>query len=328
MMDEMIHQYQEPTSSPLADKLVDFVFHYENGLLAPDRWDYYEPVRRKVDNNTPDLLKGIISKPCMIEMKRQKSPRIGISVWNEEYPDISPSVLLLDRSSRTSITIYPDRHRSFKLSEWTRLLRDFCQEMETDYGYISDLETHELFAHVFSVPYHERVNRNWKEILGARRMVEAVQSIENSTYSTLGWSTSRFFPAIEMRENWTTLGDPSLSILKRENWIEMGHYSLALLKDTLSVENTSGIHFGLRLDLDRRIKNVKDIEWDNPDYYDGSYLFLSRHDLLESFKTFKDDIVIPLPKVTARLFENFGRIYYKEDLKDKRSRSILLLSQE
>ena len=53
--------YHGKTQSPLADKLVNFIFHYKGGILSPNKWGYYEPVRTMVDPNTEELLKEKIS---------------------------------------------------------------------------------------------------------------------------------------------------------------------------------------------------------------------------------------------------------------------------
>ncbi len=310
-MQDVTFHFPEMTSSPLADRLVDFIFNYQEGFLAPNRWDYYEPVRKLVDENTREQLKSVLSKHGTVLLKKSKAPGVTIMVNNDECPSLTPSVTLAYRESRTTISLFPDLRRKFVIEDWSTLLQDFCREMETDYGYIWDLSTHELFANVFSIPFHERINRNQNEILGTRRMYEAVHAFEDSVYPTLGWHSSRFYPLI--------------SDYRNKDYIQMGLYALDLLKDTLSADRIDDVHFGLRLDLSRLIVDTKGIQWEDPANYQDSLVFLSRRDLIDSFRYFETDEITQLSPDQSSLFTRFSRVYFKQSTKDSRYRELLLI---
>ena len=112
-MEDVLGQFRGKSHSPLADKLVDFIFHYKDGHIAPDRWDYYEPVRQVVDAQTEEILKSALSQRCWIVLKRTRTPAMSCLIMNNELPDLTPTVDLINRSGGTSISIFPDRRRRF-----------------------------------------------------------------------------------------------------------------------------------------------------------------------------------------------------------------------
>ena len=142
-------------------------------------------------------------------------------------------------------------------------------------------------------------------------MYEAVHAFEVSVYPTLGWDSSRFYPFIPDYRN--------------QNFIQMGLYALDLLKDTLSADKTDDVHFGLRLDLSRLIVDTKGIRWEDPANYDDCLVFLSRRDLLDSFRYFETDEITQLSTDQSSLFTRFSRVYFKQSTKDSRYRELLLI---
>ena len=309
-MEDVLGQFRGKSHSPLADKLVDFIFHYKDGHIAPDRWDYYEPVRQVVDAQTEEILKSALSQRCWIVLKRTRTPAMSCLIMNNELPDLTPTVDLINRSGGTSISIFPDRRRRFEMEYWNVLLKDICREMETDYGYIRDLDTNEVYADVFSTPYHELIGRNKDAILGARRMYDTVHEFMHSPYPTLGWHSSNFFPILDKSVN---------------NELRMGLYALDLLKDTLISEKIDALSYGLRLDFDRSIADIEGIQWENPANYAESLIFLSRHNVLESIQYSDDNIIVQVPSERSVIFSRFSKVYLKENKEDKRDRSLLLI---
>lgn len=305
---DIVFQYPEKTSSPLADKLVDFIFQYKGGILAPDRWDYYEPVRKRVDEHTIDVLKGELSKPRVIMLKRLKAPGVSFFIQNEEYHDLCPNVQMEYRFSGTDITIFLDARRKFVLEEWVTVLKDFCREMETDYGYIWDLDTIDVFAHVFSNPSPMLYGGDPTLALGKRRMFEALQIMQQTQHPVLGWYSWRFYP------NHKTYC---------KDFIKMGLYALDLLKEWLLLKDCPDLFYGLRLNMDRTIKNTKRIRWDDPGIYWDSQLFMSHQDLLETFhypNDSEEERITELSKSLSPLFSSFSRVYFKE-----KSNEVLLI---
>ena len=309
-MEQVLDQFRGKSYSPLADKLVNFIFQYKDGQIAPDRWDYYEPVRQVVNAQTKDTLTRALSQRCWILLKRTKTPQMGCLIMNDELPNLTPTVDLLYRTGGTSITFSPDRRRKFIMEDWYVLLKDLCRELDTDYGYICDLNTREIYANVFSTPYHERIGRDNEAILGARRMYDTVYVFEHTPYTTLGWPSSFFYPILDKSD---------------QNEIRMGIYALDLLKDTLISENIDSLSYGLRLDLDRSIVDLGGILWENPANYARSQVFLSRHRILESIQYSAENIIVPIPNERSALFSRFSKVYLKENRRDKRDRSILLI---
>ena len=309
-MEDVLDRFRGKSHSPLADKLVDFIFHYRDGQIAPDKWDYYEPVRQVVDAQTKGLLKSALSQRCWIVLKRTRTPAMSCLIINEELPNLTPTVDLIDRSSGSSISFFPDRRRKFVVEDWYVLLQDLCRELETDYGYICDLDTKEIYADIFSTPYHERIGRTKEAILGARRMYDTVHEFMHSPYPTLGWHSSYFYPILDKSVN---------------NEFRMGLYALDLLKDTLISEGIDSLSYGLRLDFDRSIADIEGIQWDNPANYAGSLVFLSRHNVFESIQYSKDNIIVQVHCERSVILSRFSKVYLKENKEDKRDRSLLLI---
>lgn len=308
-MEDVWSNYSLSTNNPLADKLVDFVFNHCNGRLLPDRWDYYEPVRKIVDDNTAKHLKEICSRPSLIFLKRTKRPQVSITIQNNEFPYLEPYRDLISKLTGTEILVFPDARRKFELEEWYPILQDLCREMETDYGYIRNMDSEEVLAHVFSIPYLSELNRDEKEILGIRRMLEVIRIFEDTPYPTLGWYSKLFYPFIKDR------------VCK--DYIQIGLHALNLLRDTLSLINKQNYYYGLRLNMNRTIRNIGGIRWDDPNNYWDSVVFLSRVDLRETFH-YPDDKesfkIYPLPKDLSPLFILFDRVYFKE-----KSNEVLLI---
>ena len=62
----------------------------------------------------------------------------------------------------------------------------------------------------------------------------------------------------------------------------MGLYALDSLKKWLLSKDYPDLFYGLRLNMDRTIKNTKRIQWNDPGIYWDSHLFMSHQDLLET----------------------------------------------
>lgn len=307
-MEDAVFQYPEMTRSVWSDKLVDFIFQYKGGLFAPDRWDYYEPLRKRVDEHTIEFLKGELSKPRYIMLKRSKAPGVSFFIQNEEFPDLCPNVEMEYRFSGTDITLFLDGRRKFVLEEWVAVLKDFCREMETDYGYIWDLDTVDVLAHVFTTPVSSFYEGDPTLALGKRRMYETLQIMRQTQHPVLGWPSWWFYP--NHKKQCT-------------DYLKMGSYALDLLKETMDVCENPGLHYGLRLNMNRTIRNTKRIQWNNPDLYWDSFLFLSYQDLIETFHYPVDseaDRITELSPDLSPLFSSFSRVYFKE-----RSNEVLLI---
>jgi hypothetical protein len=315
-MDDASLNYPGKTQSPLADKLVHFIFHYNGGILSPDKWGHYEPVRNKVDSNTEELLRERLSRHTWVGLKRTRVPQVTISIYNQEYPDLEPRRDLVDRFIATDILICPDARRKFVLEEWFTILQDLCREMETDYGYIQNMDSDEVLAHVFSVPYLGQMKREEDEILGIRRMLEVVRRFGESRSPTLGWPSRLFYPLFRIK-------DKECKDMFKLDQIRVGLYALDLLRETLSVLDKHNYYYGLRLNMDRSIRDINRIRWDDPKHYWDSHVFLSRQDLRETFHYPSDEEtyrIHQLPKDLSPLFSQFDRIYFKE-----RSNEVLLI---
>ncbi len=75
--------------------------------------------------------------------------------------------------------------------------------------------------------------------------------------------------------------------------------------------------------MDRTIRDISGIRWDDPKLYWDSHVFLSRQDLRETIHYPSDDEtyrILQLPKDLSPLFSQFDRIYFKE-----RSNEVLLI---
>ena len=320
-MDDVCTDYPGKTQSPLADKLVHFIFHYNGGILSPDKWGHYEPVRNKVDSNTEELLRERLSRHTWVSLKRTRAPQVTISISNQEYPNLEPRRDLVDRSMATEILIFPDARRKFVLEEWFTILQDLCREMETDYGYIENMDTDEVLAHVFSIPYLGKMNRDEDEVLGIRRMFEVVRTFEDSPFPTLGWPSKLFYPLFRIKDK--ECKDTFKYGLFALDQIKVGLYALDLLRDTISILDKHNYYYGLRLNMDRTIRDLSRIRWDDPKLYWESHVFLSRQDLRDTFHYPYDKetyTIYQLPKDRSPLFTRFDRVYFKE-----RSNEVLLI---
>lgn len=314
-MADVCANYQGKTQSPLADKLVNFIFHYKGGILSPDKWGYYEPVRKMVDPNTEELLKEQFSRPTLIFLKKTGTPQVYISI-SSEYPDLKPRVDLTDQSEGTEICFFPDARRKFVLEEWFTILQDLCREMETDYGYIRNMDSDEVLAHVFSIPYLGQMKREEDEILGIRRMLEVVRRFGESRFPTLGWPSRPFYPLFRIK-------DKECKDTFTLDQIKVGLFALDLLRETLSILDKHNYYYGLRLNMDRTIRDISQIRWDDPKHYWNSHVFLSRQDLRETFHYPDDEEtyrIHQLSKDLSPLFSRFDRVFFKE-----RSNEVLLI---
>ena len=103
----------------------------------------------------------------------------------------------------------------------------------------------------------------------------------------------------------------------------MGLYALDLLKEWLLLKDYPDLFYGLRLNMDRTIKNTKRIRWDDPGIYWDSQLFMSHQDLLETFhypNDSEEERITELSKSLSPLFSSFSRVYFKE-----KSNEVLLI---
>ena len=307
---KVAHDYWDNCWNPLAARLTKFLFKYHDGLLVPNKWGFDDPPRDSVDFFSEEKIVHYISRPCVqLLLKRNKPPKMNIflsSITPEERPQNYTH--LWGGYSYGELSIWLDRRVAFSLTQWEPVMHDLCQELETDYGYIYELDPHclgvrNLLATDFSFPYHEYLGRSADEILSARRMVSIINDFSRSDFFIIGVRANHFYPSVY--QNITS--------------VDYGKYAYGLMRDALKAEN---LPYQTGLLFRGFFHDSGDISWTTPKCFIDSIVYVSKQDLLCSFGDFYK--ISHLPNHFMPPFEEFKAGYLLEERNSHRSNVLLL----
>lgn len=312
-MDDIAKAFHDKAWNPLTARLLDFIFSYQDGLLAPEKWGFDDPPRNKVDENTKERLIQLISRPCeSIVLKRLSKPKIDIII-HSDYPMLRPTRGYYAWGGRRlpSISFWFDRRQSFSLDQWIPLLNDLCKTMGTDYGYIYEydefaLGIHRVLADTFMTPYHKHVGREKNEILGSRRMRDIIKDYLACDYPIAGIGAEEYYP----------------SICESVSPVEIGLYAYSLMLDMLQLFAPLSLKTALLFHLRPGFVDLDSFSWNNPTCFWYSSVYLSRADIVHSFE--HNFNIEELPSKHYPLFDGFNKAFCLGE-KEGNFKSILLL---
>ncbi len=188
---EEIKQFDEQNvrfCSPLTVKILDFLFHYKDGALAPDKWDYNEPMRRIVDEDTLPVITDHLSYPghATLLLKRIRSIKNDVKLSNESHgPRTNPATKYNDDGI---LFFHTDTYPSYvtiwgkwELDEAKEIIRDLAQCIGADYGCIKDSESQEILYDVQRIPYDALFGFDSRYNVICHMMVEWVKAYNSSS---------------------------------------------------------------------------------------------------------------------------------------------------
>lgn len=189
-------------------KLIDYIFDYECGELRPEKWDYYEPIRRPVISETRQILKQELCFPnTEIILKRISKKKNSVFLSNEFigptkgspvlYGDFSTSYLgrfcmLINASSQSDI----ERAKN--------ITRDIGVLLNTDFGIIKRYDTGEVLYNISSFPYNEYYSLRDVDSISIRLIEEWIGKFRDSS-------------SIAARKSIASFGSVSLTIKDQIN---------------------------------------------------------------------------------------------------------------
>lgn len=137
----------------MSQRIVQFFIDYQNGVLLPDRCDAYEPIREVFDKEKLPTYVSWVSFPAgclMLKKKRKFDVEISNRYWGITWFDgglIVPKRVLPEYLGR--ITFWFSKQRKIDMDFLKQLLRDFCDYLHTDVGYIFDQENMTILFDLF-----------------------------------------------------------------------------------------------------------------------------------------------------------------------------------
>lgn len=230
----------------LSEEIIDYIFHYDKGSLAPDKWDYYEPVRNLVDEQSSREIKNILHVPGMsLLFKRIKKSKNEIAIYN----DTDDFLRIPTRGGahfrhrigsiyQTNLTLWFGRDAYKNPDECKNILEDLCRIAKTDFGYIEVWDTREL--------KYDMLDMHLDEVLGvesryrrlAQKLYDWIGEYANSNSEAFTSGISGYLP---IERSFKTFLKQSYHILS-----------------SLCERYYPGIRYGLLFDSNSLIKNALD----------------------------------------------------------------------
>ena len=144
-----------PAYTEISHRIITFITEYKDGILMPDRCGCYEPLRREFKKEEVPLYTGWLSYPGggLMLKKRRKfdvyiKNRYFVAMWDGETgKSIPPAVPLPEYMGQISFSF--SKQRKIDMVFLEELLRDYCGYLETDFGFIYDMEDDKILFDLF-----------------------------------------------------------------------------------------------------------------------------------------------------------------------------------
>ena len=136
-----------------ARKIIEFFVEYEGGFILPDKYNGYEPIKKIFKKDDISDPVAWLSFPAG-SLYLRKRYKFDVEIVNE-YWAIIFSEGIAEKPVRVLpeymgvITFWFSKQRKIDMEFLKRLLKDFCEYLNTDYGVIFDQETHEVLFDLF-----------------------------------------------------------------------------------------------------------------------------------------------------------------------------------
>ena len=144
----------ETSTTEMSKRIVQFFVDYKNGILLPDKCGGYEPLRENFEKDKLSTYVSWISFPAGVLMLKKKhkysaeiSNRTFAFVFEEDGTTTPPKGKLPEYLGR--ITFWFAKQRKIDMVFLEQLLRDFCNYLNTDVGYIFDQENMTVLLDIF-----------------------------------------------------------------------------------------------------------------------------------------------------------------------------------
>lgn len=158
--------------TPMSHRIVSFFTEYKDGLLLPDRWGGYEPLKH--DFKKEELLTCVdyLSYPAseLLLKKRRKfdaviKNRYHALIFEGSGKNIGPVIVpkRILPEYMTDIYFFFAKQRKIDMDFLKQLLRDFCDylQTDTDRAYIYDMEDKTILFDLF---HPENIGKkHWKD---------------------------------------------------------------------------------------------------------------------------------------------------------------------
>lgn len=144
-----------PAYSEMSHRIITFITEYKDGILMPDRCGCFEPLRHDFKKEEIPLYTDWLSYPGggLMLKKRRKfdvyiKNRYFVAMWDGETgKQIPPAVALPEYMGQISFSF--SKHRKIDMGFLEELLRDYCGYLETDFGFIFDMEDDRILFDLF-----------------------------------------------------------------------------------------------------------------------------------------------------------------------------------
>lgn len=158
-----IKQIGYTATTEISERIIRFFVDYKDGVLMPDRYGAYEPLREHFDVNNLKRYISMISfaaGACLFKKLRKFDAEIDNRGYGFIFVDdavLKPKRVLPEYMGR--ITFWFAKQRKIDMAFLEQLVRDFCAYLNTDVGYIFDQENMTV---IFDPFYPERVGTQIK----------------------------------------------------------------------------------------------------------------------------------------------------------------------
>ena len=133
--------------TPMADKIFTFICEYKDGILIPDKWGLWEPLKYVFDVSEKNKYISKIAYPGG-EFYMIKRRRYDIIITNYYWALIPGKPLGILPEYPTEITLWFSKSKILDYDFLKDLLRDFCEYLGTDQGVMFDTETDEILLDI------------------------------------------------------------------------------------------------------------------------------------------------------------------------------------
>lgn len=144
-----------PAYSEMSHRIITFITEYKDGILMPDRCGCFEPLRHDFKKEEVPLYTDWLSYPgggLMLKKRRKFDVYIKneyfVAMWDGKTgKSIPPAVAPPEYMGK--ITFFFPKQRKIDMGFLEELLRDYCGYLETDLGFIYDMEDDRILFDLF-----------------------------------------------------------------------------------------------------------------------------------------------------------------------------------
>lgn len=134
----------------LAYKIVRFLVDYKDGALVPDKYNFFEPLKKEFDKDDISRPVSLLSFPggsLYLRKKNKYYAKIENDYYSILWKEIAPKKNELLISKRVlppymgKIQLWFSKRRKIDMEFLKCLLKDYCEYINSDRGFIYDQET-------------------------------------------------------------------------------------------------------------------------------------------------------------------------------------------